>query len=284
MVNKIKVYKPTSAGRRNSSVIDYKSVLTANTTPEKSLLEPLKKQGGRNNTGMITVRHRGGGHKRHYRVIDFLRNKDNIPARVSTIEYDPNRTAFIALVVYADGTKKYILATQDMKVGQTIMSGEKAEIRDGNAKQLQDMPEGTFVHNIEITPGKGGTLIRSAGTSAQVMGRDESGRYVIVRLMSGEMRKVLATNKATIGTLSNPAHINERIGKAGRSRYLGIRPTVRGSVMNPIDHPHGGGEGRTPIGRPSPMSAYGKRTRGIQTRNKSKHSSKLIVRTRRAKG
>lgn len=281
-MSRIRVYKPTSAGRRNSSIIVYKEVITTN-IPEKSLTTPLNKKGGRNNTGSITVRHKGGGHKRKYRIIDFKRDKDNIPAVVKTIEYDPNRTAFIALVSYADGEKRYILATKDMKVGQVVMSGKEADIKSGNTKSLIDLPEGTFVHNLEITPGKGGTLIRSAGTTAQVLGTDESKRYIIVRLSSGEMRKVLANNRATIGELSNTAHNIERIGKAGRNRNKGIKPTVRGSVMNPIDHPHGGGEGKSPIGRPSPMTPWGKKARGVQTRKTKKSSNRLIVRTRRGK-
>ncbi len=252
-MSSIKKYKPTSPGRRNSSVIDYSKVITTS-TPEKSLLAPLNKKSGRNNTGSITVRHKGGGAKRKYRIIDFKRNKDNIPARVASIEYDPNRTAFIALLNYADGEKRYILATKNIKVGDEIISGSEVEIQEGNSMEIGRMPEGTVIHNIELKPKKGGQLVRAAGTSAQILGKDESERYVIVKLSSGEMRKILATNRATIGEVSNAAHSLERIGKAGRNRHKGIRPTVRGSVMNPNDHPHGGGEGKSPVGRKSPMT------------------------------
>ncbi len=278
----IKKYKPTSPGRRNSSVINYKETLTTD-TPEKSLLAPLNKSAGRNNTGSITVRHKGGGVKRKYRIIDFKRNKDGIPGKVATIEYDPNRTAFIALINYADGEKRYIIATKDMKVGQEIMSGEKAPIATGNNLPMNLMPEGTVIHNIELKPGKGGELVRSAGTSAQLLGSDESGRYVIVRLASGEMRKILASNRATIGEVSNPAHNLVRWGKAGRNRHRGIRPTVRGSVMNPNDHPHGGGEGKQPIGRPAPLTPWGKKALGVKTRKKNKQSNKYIVRGRKGR-
>ncbi len=278
----IKKHKPTSPGRRNSSVIDYKKVLTTD-KPEKSLLITLNKSAGRNNTGSITVRHKGGGVKRRYRIIDFKRNKDNVPGKVATIEYDPNRTAFISLINYADGEKRYILATKDMKVGQTVMSGENVEIKSGNSMPMGNMPEGTTIHNIELKPGKGGELIRSAGTSAQLLGKDESERYVIVRMASGERRKFLATNRATIGELSNPAHNLVRWGKAGRSRYRGIRPTVRGSVMNPNDHPHGGGEGRSPIGRPAPLTPWGKKALGVKTRDKKKQSNKMIIKSRKGK-
>ncbi len=278
----IKKYKPTSPGRRNSSVINFKETITTD-TPEKSLLVPLKKSAGRNNTGSITVRHKGGGVKRKYRIIDFKRNKDGIPGKVATIEYDPNRTAFIALINYADGEKRYIIATKDMKVGQEIMSGENAPIASGNNLPMNLMPEGTVIHNIELKPGKGGELVRSAGTSAQLLGSDESGRYVIVRLASGEMRKILSTNKATIGEVSNPAHNLVRWGKAGRNRHKGIRPTVRGSVMNPNDHPHGGGEGKQPIGRPAPLTPWGKKALGVKTRKKNKQSNKYIVRGRKGR-
>lgn len=252
-MSSVRKYKPTSPGRRNSSVINYKEVLTTD-KPEKSLVVPLNKKAGRNNTGSITVRHRGGGAKRKYRIIDFKRQKDNIPAKVATIEYDPNRTAFIALLHYADGEKRYMLATKNLKVGQTVISGEEVEIAEGNSMQLKNMPEGTFIHNIELKPNKGAQLVRAAGASAQILGFDESGRYVNIRLTSGEQRKILATNRATIGQVSNVAHSLERLGKAGRTRHKGIRPTVRGSVMNPNDHPHGGGEGKSPVGRKSPMT------------------------------
>ncbi len=281
-MSNIKKYKPTSPGRRNSSVINYKKVITTS-TPEKSLLAPLNKKAGRNNTGSITVRHKGGGAKRKYRIIDFKRNKDNIPARVASIEYDPNRTAFIALLNYFDGEKRYILATKNLKVGQEIISGSEVEIQEGNSMELGNMPEGTFIHNIELKPKKGGQLARSAGASAQILGKDETERYVIVKLSSGEMRKILATNRATIGQVSNAAHSLERIGKAGRNRHKGIRPTVRGSVMNPNDHPHGGGEGKSPIGRKAPMTPWGKKALGVKTRKTNKQSNKYIVRRRNGK-
>ena len=279
-MSQIKKYKPTSPGRRNSSVIDYKSVLTTD-RPEKSLTRPLVKTGGRNNTGSITVRHRGGGSKRKYRIIDFKRNKFDVPGKVATIEYDPNRTAFIALIHYLDGEKRYILATKDMQVGQKIVSGENVDIKSGNSLPMGNMPDGTIIHNIELKPGKGGELIRSAGTSAQLLGRDETEKYVIVKLASGEMRKFLAVNRATIGEVSNSAHNLVRWGKAGRTRYKGIRPTVRGSVMNPNDHPHGGGEGKSPIGRPAPLTPWGKKALGVITRDKKKQSNKYIIRTRK---
>ena len=281
-MSNIKIYKPTSPGRRNSSVIIYKNVLTTD-KPEKSLLVPLNKKGGRNNTGSITVRHKGGGAKRKYRIIDFKRNKDNIPAKIATIEYDPNRTAFIALLHYVDGEKRYILATKNMKVGQMIVSGSDVEIKEGNSMELGNMPEGTVIHNIELKPKAGGQLVRSAGASAQILGRDDSERYVIVKLTSGEMRKILATNRATIGEVSNASHSLERIGKAGRNRHKGIRPTVRGSVMNPNDHPHGGGEGKSPIGRKAPMTPWGKKALGVKTRKANKQSNKYIVRRRNSK-
>ncbi|NOQ50172.1 MAG: 50S ribosomal protein L2 [Mycoplasmataceae bacterium] len=276
----IKKYNPTSPGRRNSSVTDYKAVLTTD-KPEKSLLQTLPKSSGRNNTGSITVRHKGGGVKKRYRIIDFKRDKFDIPGKVATIEYDPNRSAFISLINYADGEKRYIIATNKMEVGQEIISGPKAPIKDGNSLPLELIPEGTFIHNIELKPKAGAELVRSAGTSAQRLGMDETNRYVIVKLASGEMRKILKENLATIGTISNPSHNLVRWGKAGRKRYQGIRPTVRGSVMNPNDHPHGGGEGKSPIGRPSPMTPWGKKALGVKTRNKKKHSNKYIVRTRK---
>ncbi|MDD2259922.1 MAG: 50S ribosomal protein L2 [Acholeplasmataceae bacterium] len=272
----VKIYKPTTNGRRNMSVLTFEEITT--TTPEKSLLEPLKKQGGRNNQGKITVRHQGGGAKRKYRVIDFKRDKDNIPGKVATIEYDPNRSANIALIHYVDGEKRYILACKDLAVGTEIMSGEKVDIKPGNAAPLMSIPVGTVVHNIELHPGKGGQLARSAGAKAQILGRED--KYVLVRLSSGEVRKILGTCRATVGEVGNESYELVNIGKAGRTRHLGIRPTVRGSVMNPNDHPHGGGEGKAPIGRKSPMSPWGKPARGIKTRDSKKASNDLIVRRR----
>lgn len=273
----IKKYKATSNGRRNMSGLTFSEITTDK--PEKSLLEPIKKQAGRNNQGRITVRHQGGGHKRQYRVIDFKRNKDGIPGRVATVEYDPNRTANIALINYADGEKRYILAPKGIQVGQEIFSGEDADIKVGNALPLKNIPVGTTIHNIELKPGRGGQLARSAGAEAQILGREE--KYVLVRLASGEVRLVLATCRATIGQVGNIENELIRSGKAGRSRWKGIRPTVRGSVMNPVDHPHGGGEGRTPIGRKSPVSPWGKPTLGKKTRKRNKASSKYIVRSRK---
>ena len=275
----IKKYKPTTPGRRGMSSLSFEEITS--TSPERSLLEPLSKKGGRNNTGRITTRHQGGGHKRQYRVIDFKRNKDNIPAKVATIEYDPNRSANIALLNYADGEKRYILAPKGMQVGQTIVSGEAVDIKVGNAMELRNIPEGTFVHNVELKPGKGGQLARSAGVSAQILGSE--GRYTILRLASGEVRKVLSNCRATIGTVGNEDHSLVNLGKAGRSRWLDIRPTVRGSVMNPNDHPHGGGEGRTPVGRKSPMTPWGKKAMGVKTRKTKKASTKLITRRRNGK-
>ena len=275
----IKKYKPTTPGRRGMSSLSFEEITS--TSPERSLLEPLSKKGGRNNTGRITTRHQGGGHKRQYRVIDFKRNKDNIPAKVATIEYDPNRSANIALLNYADGEKRYILAPKGMQVGQTIVSGEAVDIKVGNAMELRNIPEGTFVHNVELKPGKGGQLARSAGVSAQILGSE--GRYTILRLASGEVRKVLSNCRATIGTVGNEDHSLVNLGKAGRSRWLGIRPTVRGSVMNQNDHPHGGGEGRTPVGRKSPMTPWGKKAMGVKTRKTKKASTKLITRRRNGK-
>ncbi|WP_067842469.1 50S ribosomal protein L2 [Amphibacillus sediminis] len=273
----IKKYKPTSNGRRNMSGSDFSEITTSK--PEKSLLQPLTKRGGRNNQGKLTVRHQGGGHKRQYRVIDFKRNKDGIPGRVATIEYDPNRTANIALINYADGEKRYILAPKGIQVGQEIFSGEDADIKVGNALPLMNIPVGTTIHNIELKPGRGGQLARSAGSQAQILGREE--KYVLVRLASGEVRLILGTCRATIGQVGNLENELIRIGKAGRSRWKGIRPTVRGSVMNPNDHPHGGGEGRAPIGRKSPMSPWGKPTLGKKTRKRNKPSDKFIVRKRK---
>jgi large subunit ribosomal protein L2 len=248
------------------------------TEPEKSLLAPLHKKAGRNNQGKITVRHRGGGHKRKYRIIDFKRNKDGIPAKVATIEYDPNRTANIALLHYVDGEKRYIIAPKGLKVGDIVESGPNADIKPGNALPLENIPVGTMIHNIELKPGKGGQLVRAAGTEAQLLGKE--GDYAVVRLASGEMRKILKTCRATIGTVGNEDHELINIGKAGRSRWLGKRPTVRGSVMNPVDHPHGGGEGRAPIGRKSPMSPWGKPTLGYKTRKKNNPTDKYIIRRR----
>lgn len=273
----IKKYKPTSNGRRNMSGSDFAEITT--NTPEKSLLAPLSKRGGRNNQGKLTVRHHGGGHKRQYRIIDFKRDKDGVPGRVATIEYDPNRSANIALIHYADGEKRYILAPKNIKVGQVIESGENADIKVGNALPLGSIPVGTVIHNIELKPGRGGQIARSAGAEAQILGREE--KYTLVRLASGEVRLVLTTCRATIGQVGNIEHELIRVGKAGRSRWKGIRPTVRGSVMNPNDHPHGGGEGRAPIGRKSPMSPWGKPTLGYKTRKRNKPSDKYIVRRRK---
>jgi large subunit ribosomal protein L2 len=273
----IKKYKPTSNGRRGMTSSDFAEITTD--SPEKSLLAPLHKKGGRNNQGKLTVRHQGGGHKRQYRVIDFKRDKDGIPGRVATIEYDPNRSANIALINYADGEKRYILAPKSIEVGMEVMSGPEADIKVGNALPLINIPVGTVVHNIELKPGKGGQLVRSAGTSGQVLGKE--GKYVLVRLNSGETRMILSACRATVGQVGNEQHELINIGKAGRSRWLGKRPTVRGSVMNPNDHPHGGGEGRAPIGRKSPMSPWGKPTLGYKTRKKNNKSDKFIVRRRK---
>jgi len=272
----IKVYKAITNGRRNMTSLDFAEITT--NKPEKSLLAPLPKKAGRNNQGKITVRHHGGGHKKQYRIIDFKRNKDNVPAKVATIEYDPNRSANIALLHYVDGEKRYIIAPKELQVGQILVSGEAADIKVGNALPLANIPVGTLIHNIELKPGKGGQLVRSAGASAQVLGKE--GKYVLVRLKSGEVRMILATCRATIGEVGNEQHGLVNIGKAGRTRWLGKRPTVRGSVMNPNDHPHGGGEGRTSIGRKSPMSPWGKPTLGKKTRSKKARSNKFIVRAR----
>lgn len=272
----IKKYKPTSPGRRGMTVSAFEEITC--TTPEKSLLEPIKKTAGRNVQGRITVRHRGGGVKRQYRIIDFKRNKDGVPAKVATIEYDPNRTANIALLHYADGEKRYILAPYGLSVGDTILSGEGADIKPGNALCLRDIPMGTLIHNIELMPGRGGQLVRSAGNSAQLMAKE--GKYAQVRLPSGEVRMVLLNAKATIGQVGNIDQENINIGKAGRKRHMGFRPTVRGSVMNPNDHPHGGGEGKSPIGRPGPVTPWGKPTLGYKTRKKKNASDKYIVRRR----
>ena len=275
----IKKYKPTTPGRRGMTTLD-NSELTKK-DPERSLLAPLKSQAGRNNTGRITTRHQGGGHKRTYRVIDFKRNKDNVPATVAAIEYDPNRSANIALLNYADGEKRYIIAPEGLKVGMQVISGDAADIKVGNCCQLVNMPDGTIIHNLELKPGKGGQLARSAGCSAQILGSE--GKYVIVRLSSGEVRKFLSNCRATIGSVGNGDHSLVKIGKAGRTRWLGERPTVRGSAMNPVDHPHGGGDGKAPIGRKSPMSPWGKKTMGVKTRAKKKASNQLIVRRRNGK-
>lgn len=275
----IKAYKPTSNGRRNMTALTKEEITTS--TPEKSLLAPYKKKGGRNNVGQITTRHHGGGHKRKYRVIDFKRNKDGVPGKVATIEYDPNRSANIALINYADGEKRYILAPKGLEVGTVIVSGETTDVKVGNCMEMGNMPEGTTIHNIEMHPGKGGQLARSAGVSAQILGSEE--KYVIVRLQSGEVRKFLKKCRATVGAVGNEDHGLVNYGKAGRMRWKGVRPTVRGSVMNPNDHPHGGGEGKTSIGRKAPLTPWGKKALGVKTRNSKKHSNRLIVRRRNAK-
>ena len=275
----VRKYKPTSNGRRNMSVLIFDEITT--TTPEKSLLAKKNSKGGRNNTGKITVRHQGGGVRQKYRIIDFKRNKDGIPATVKTIEYDPNRSANIALLVYADGEKRYILAPKGLTVGTQVMSGADADIKVGNALPLINIPVGSLVHNIELHPGKGGQMARSAGVSAQILGRESE--YVIIRLGSGEVRKVLNTCRATIGVVGNESHELVRIGKAGRARHMGLRPEVRGSVMNPNDHPHGGGEGKAPIGRKAPLSPWGRKLMGVKTRKSKKASNKLIVRRRNGK-
>ena len=275
----VRKYKPTSNGRRNMSVLTFEEITTD--TPEKSLLAPKNSKGGRNNSGKITVRHQGGGVKQKYRIIDFKRDKDGIPGTVKTIEYDPNRSANIALVVYKDGEKRYILAPKGLTVGTVIEAGANADIKVGNALPIVNIPVGTLIHNIELHPGKGGQLARSAGVSAQILGRED--KYVLIRLQSGEVRKVLATCKATVGEVGNESHELVRIGKAGRARHMGLRPEVRGSVMNPNDHPHGGGEGKCPVGRPSPMTPWGKPALGLKTRKHKKASNKLIVRRRNDK-
>ena len=274
----IKTYKPTTPGRRKMSTLVNEDITTS--TPEKSLLTTIKKNSGRNNQGKITVRHQGGGVKRKYRIIDFKRNKLEIPGTVASIEYDPNRTANIALINYADGEKRYIIAPKGLQVGMKIEAGANADIKVGNALPIMSIPVGTMIHNIELRPGKGGELARSAGTSAQILGRE--GKYVMIRLSSGEQRKVLGTCMATIGEVGNEDASLVRIGKAGRKRHMGIRPTVRGSVMNPNDHPHGGGEGRAPVGRKAPMTPWGKPALGLKTRKK-KQSDKFIVRRRNSK-
>lgn len=273
----IKFYKPTTPGRRNMTTMDYSGL--SKVAPERSLLEPIKKNAGRNSYGRITVRHRGGGNRRKYRVIDFKRERFGIPATVQTLEYDPNRSAFIALVQYEDGEKRYIIAPQDLKIGDKIVSGPEADIKPGNALPLINIPVGTFLHNIELYPGKGAQLARSAGNTAQLMAKENG--MALLRLPSGELRNVPAACMATVGVVSNPEHANVNYGKAGRKRHMGWRPTVRGSVMNPCDHPHGGGEGKSPIGRPGPVTPWGKPALGYKTRQKNKRTDKYIVKRRK---
>ena len=272
----IKFYKPTTNGRRNMTALTYEEITT--TTPEKSLLVSVKKHAGRNNLGRITVRHHGGGEKRKYRLIDFKRDKDGIVGKVATIEYDPNRSANIALINYVDGEKRYIIAPKDLKVGMEILSGTAVDIVVGNCMEIQNIPVGTMIHNIELSPKHGGQLARAAGASAQILGRED--KYVLIRLASGEVRKVLGVCRATVGVVGNLDHELVNVGKAGRTRHMGMRPTVRGSVMNPNDHPHGGGEGRQPVGRKAPMTPWGKVALGLKTRNTKKKSNALIVRRR----
>ncbi|APT14227.1 50S ribosomal protein L2 [Lactobacillus jensenii] len=273
----IRKYKPTTNGRRNMTSSDFAEITKKK--PERTLLESQSHTAGRNSYGHITVRHRGGGHKQKYRIIDFKRNKDDVKAVVKAIEYDPNRTANIALLHYTDGIKAYILAPKGLKVGDIVESGVEADIKPGNALPLANIPTGTSIHNIELKPGKGGQLVRSAGTEGQVLGTD--GRYTLVRLQSGEVRRILSTCRATIGVVGNEQHSLIQLGKAGRKRWLGKRPQSRGSVMNPNDHPHGGGEGKAPVGRPQPMTPWGKKSRGIKTRNTKKASEKMIIRHRK---
>ena len=275
----VKQFKPTSPGRRHQTVSDFAEITT--NKPEKSLLEPLPKKAGRNNYGRITCRHQGGGHKRKYRKIDFKRNKDGVPAKVATIEYDPNRSARIALLHYADGAKAYILHPKGLKVGDKVESGPNADIKPGNALPLANIPVGTVIHNIELYPGKGAQLVRSAGVAAQLMAKENG--MATIRLPSGEYRKVRLDCMATIGQVGNIDHANIHIGKAGRKRHMGIRPTVRGSVMNPCDHPHGGGEGKSPIGRPGPVTPWGKPALGYKTRKTKNRTDKFIVKRRNAK-
>ena len=269
----IRVYKPTSPARRFMSVLTFEELTKK--APERSLTEYLKKHAGRNAQGKITVRHQGGGNKVKYRIIDFKRDKDGIPAKVAAIEYDPNRSAFIALLHYVDGEKRYILAPLGLKAGDTVISGPEADIKPGNALPIANSPLGTLIHNVEIKAGRGGQLVRSAGNAAQLMAKE--GAYAQVRLPSGEVRKIPMNAKATIGTVSNTDHENVRIGKAGRKRHMGVRPTVRGVVMNPCDHPHGGGEGKSPVGMPAPVTPWGKRALGLKTRKHKKYSNKMIV-------
>jgi len=269
----IRVYKPTSSARRFMSVLTFEEITKKK--PEKSLTEHIKKHSGRNSQGKITVRHQGGGNKKTYRIIDFKRDKKDIPAKVTAIEYDPNRSAFIALLTYADGEKRYILAPLDLKVGDMVVAGENVDIKPGNALPLRSIPVGTLIHNVEIKPGKGGQLVRSAGLSAQLMAKE--GDFAQVRLPSGEVRRIPIDACATIGTVGNTDHENVRIGKAGRTRHMGVRPTVRGVVMNPNDHPHGGGEGKSPVGMPAPVTPWGKPALGYKTRKHKKYSNRLIV-------
>ena len=275
----IKTYKPVTPGRRGMTVIDYSGL--SKTGPEKSLLESLKKHAGRNSYGRITVRHKGGGNRRKYRIIDFKRNKTGMNATVQTLEYDPNRSAFIALVQYEDGEKRYIIAPEKLAVGDTVRSGSDADIKPGNALALADIPVGTVIHNVELHPGKGAQLVRSAGNMAQLMAKENG--YALIRLPSGELRNVADKCMATIGVVSNADHANVNYGKAGRTRHMGIRPTVRGSVMNPNDHPHGGGEGKSPVGRPGPVTPWGKPALGYKTRKSNNKSDKFIVKRRNAK-
>ena len=275
----IKTYNPVTPSLRATTSLTNEEITKS--SPEKSLLSSAKKHGGRNNQGVITCRHKGGGHKQKYRLIDFARQRDGIPARVAGIEYDPNRTANIALLNYVDGKKTYIIAPKGLKVGDVVLSGEKTDIKVGNSLCIKNIPDGELVHNIELHPGRGGQLVRSAGSSAQILGKED--RYVTVRLASGEVRKVLGNCRATVGIVGNEDHSLVNLGKAGRTRWLGIRPTVRGSVMNPNDHPHGGGEGKCPVGRPSPMTPWGKKAQGVKTRKSKKASSKLIVRRKNDK-
>ena len=272
----IKVYNPYTKSRRAMQTLSYEEITKA--TPEKSLLLTKKHTGGRNNQGVITCRHHGGGNKNRYRIVDFRRNKDEIPGTVSAIEYDPNRTAFLALITYADGEKRYIIRPKDLNVGDKIISGEATDIKNGNNLALKNIPEGTFIHNIELKPGKGGQMCRAAGSMAQVLGVD--GKYTILRLASGEVRKVLSVCRATIGIVGNDDWNLVNIGKAGRNRNMGIRPTVRGSAMNPCDHPHGGGEGKCPVGRDAPRTPWGKKAMGVKTRRIKKNSTRLIMRRR----
>lgn len=274
----IKKYNPTSPGRRQMTVLTFEEVTKEK--PEKSLTVSLNKTGGRNVYGRITVRHRGGGHKRKYRIIDFKRDKDGVPGKVAAIEYDPNRSAYIALIHYLDGEKRYIIAPYGLKVGDIVESGENVDIKVGNALPLYNIPVGTFIHNIELVAGKGGQLVRAAGSMAQLVAKE--GDYVQIRMPSSEVRRVRSNCRATIGQVSNLDHENITIGKAGRTRWLGIRPTVRGSVMNPVDHPHGGGEGKAPIGHPGPMTPWGKPALGYKTRKKNKSTNKMIVKSRKA--
>ena len=275
----IKTYKPTTPGRRGMTGLTYEEITKK--TPERSLTVSISKTGGRNNTGKITTRHIGGGHKKLYRIIDFKRNKDDVPATVAAIEYDPNRNANIALLHYVDGEKRYILAPKGLEVGMKVVSGAKADIKVGNALEMRNMPEGTVIHNIELKPGKGGQLVRSAGVSAQILGIED--KYVTIRLASGETRKILGNCRATVGRVGNEDYNLVNLGKAGRTRWMGVKPTVRGSVMNPCDHPHGGGEGKCPVGRKSPMTPWGKKAMGVKTRRNKKKSTELIISRRNGK-